>query len=186
MIDVPNLVAGFVAGIITSLLFWIPDRVRAKREQYETALADWAVAAKSFELMFWAKGTAAADFYEKGRSYPLDRWRAILGPDQGFQLLEDVENALHGIEFWSGDDASQTIEMDASSREQNRAQAVATYRTARVQFANFSRRLQSDSYTKVIAAEERKQKRRDLRRHPIRTIKRLIQNRRIRKKYAPK
>jgi hypothetical protein len=43
MIDWPNALVGFVLGVVASLLFWIPDRIRAGRQRQDELWESWKV-----------------------------------------------------------------------------------------------------------------------------------------------
>jgi hypothetical protein len=53
MIDWPNAVTGFGSGVLTTLMFWIPGRIRAKRERRRDIWEEWKVAMRDLEFVAW-------------------------------------------------------------------------------------------------------------------------------------
>src|SRR3712207_6273737 len=91
-IDWPNALVGFALGFLASLPLWLIDRRRSARERQRDAWDAWKGVAKEIELLTYRPETTAGDLYLARVKYPIDSWRAILGPDT-FRLLEAVESA---------------------------------------------------------------------------------------------
>ncbi|CAN5123953.1 hypothetical protein BH11ACT5_BH11ACT5_02600 [soil metagenome] len=168
MIDWPNALVGFILGVACTVVVWVIDHGREKAQRRDDAMDEWKTAAKQIELLTYKRETTAGDLYLERVRYPVDRWRAILGPDAGFRLLDNLEGAYQNTE------GTLKLYVENETEEAHlRFQAAAQERQqALVAFANFSRRLQSSGYHEVVTAEQRRQIRRDYLRHPIRTWKR--------------
>lgn len=172
MIDWPNLLAGFLLGLVPTLLLWWNDHRQSQRARTEDARVAWMGAARDIELGARPESTAG-DIFLLRTKYPIDRWRSILGPDD-FRALERLESAYQQVEFRveQAEKAGRTPESIARIDA-----ALLERRDAYVEFANLSRRMQSASYHEVVTAEERARTRRDYLRHPIRTWRRERRNR---------
>ncbi|WP_133832919.1 hypothetical protein [Arthrobacter sp. AG258] len=169
MIDWPNALTGFGFGVFTTLMFWIPDRLRAKRERRRDIWEQWKVAMRDLEFVAWRPETRSADFHIARSRYPIDHWRKILNDREGFVLLEQLETSYPSVEHFS-----QQFAADPSARnEQLFRSAEARWQEARVAFANYCRNALSEGYTDMIRREEGQQIRRDLLRHPFKSTQRL-------------
>lgn len=162
LLDWPNLIAGFVLGVLGTLPFRRRDLKRAKAEAVRAAREGWAKAAKRIELATWQPTTTAGDLYVLRTQYEVDYWRSLLGP-KDFKLLERLETAYQAVER-------------EPTQERLKQQTE-----ARLAFANMSRRMQSQSYNEIVRAEERQRIRADYRRHPLRTWKRERRSKRMRR-----
>ena len=177
MIDWPNALVGFALGVVATLLFWIPDRIRAGRQRRAETWESWKVAMKDLELLMWKPETRGADVYVARTRYPIDLWRAVLDDREGFMLLERAEGAYPSIEHYASRFAS-----DPSPENNTRfLRAQDEWQAGRVAFANYSRNAQSEGYHQLVQREERQKNRRDLLRHPIKTMRRIRHNARMRK-----
>lgn len=169
MIDWPNALAGFGFGVLTTLMFWIPDRIRAARERRRDLWEAWKVAMKDLELLSWKPETRGVDFHIARSRYPIDHWRSVLPEREGFILLEQLEGSYPAVEHFANQFAA-----DRSGISEERFRwAERRWSDARVAFANYSRKAQSSGYTELIQREERQQIRRDLFRHPFKEVQRL-------------
>lgn len=174
MIDVPNLLIGFVLGFLVALLFWLLDRGHAKEQRKLDTLDSWMSVAQSVELLIHLPTTTAWDVHEATVRYPIDRWRGIVGGD-GFRLLEQLKVAMGAFEKHA-----QPLQ-NGISTEHERARferARAERRDAEVAFANFVRKSKSADYNRIAMKEERSRLRKDYRSHPFSTWKREKQRRR--------
>lgn len=169
MIDWPNALIGFVFGILATLIFWIPDRKRAKRERRLDMWEEWKVAMRDLELVAWKPETRTADFHIARNRYPIDHWRKVLPDREGFILLEQLETSYGSVEHFGKEFAADPS--DTNTERFRRAER--TWCDARVAFANYSRRAQSNGYTEVVLREERQGIRRDLLHHPFKAMQRL-------------
>lgn len=165
MIDWPNALVGFILGVACTAVVWIIDHRRERTQRRADAMDEWKTAAKQIELLTYRQETTSGDLYLERVKYPVDRWRAVLGPDAGFRLLDKLESAYGNTE------GMLRIYVENETEEAHlRFQAAAEERKqALVAFANFSRRLQSSGYHEVVTAEQSRQVRRDYLRHPVRT-----------------
>lgn len=162
MLDWPNLIAGFILGVLGTLAFWLPDKARAKRHAEREARASWSVAAKQIELAAWQSATTSADLYRLRVQFPIDHWRLVLGGED-FQKLEALENAYFFF--------------DHKPTEANAERLKA----ARIEFSNVARSMQSEDYAEALFTEDRKRIRRDYLSHPIRTWMRERHDKRARR-----
>jgi hypothetical protein len=172
MIDWPNALVGFGFGVLTTLMFWIPDRRRAKGERRRDLWEEWRVAMKDLELVAWKKETRSADFHIAVSRYPIDHWRTVLLEREGFILLEQLEHSYPAVEHFG---YAFTADPSDVNEERFRA-AERRWSDARVAFANYSRREQSRGYTQMVLREERQQIWRDFPRHPFKAAQRLRLN----------
>lgn len=183
MIDFPNLIAGFVLGLVPTLLLWWADHSKQKKEREQAAFDSWKGVAKEIELLLFDKSTTSMTVYQVRSRYPIDTWRSVLGPEP-FRALEAVENALLATEhmpapsqlFYFGGESPPETDADRQRRAiwERKRQAV-------IAFTNMSRAMQDESYQEVLDKERKAQLSADYRRHPIRTWKRERHNRRMRK-----
>lgn len=178
MIDWPNALAGFVFGVLTTLMFWIPDRIRATRERRRDLWEEWKVAMKDLELVAWKPETRGGDFYVARSRYPIDHWRAVLPEREGFILLEQLEGSYPAVEHFGKQYVADPS--DSVNAERFR-QAERRWNDARAAFANYSRKAQSIGYTQLVQREERQETRRYLLRHPFKAIQRMRLNAQRRK-----
>ena len=179
MIDWPNALVGFVLGVAATLLFWIPDRIRAGRQRQDELWESWKVAMKDLEILMWNPETRAGDIYVARTRYPIDLWRTILKERDGFLLLERAEGAYASVEHFGNE-----FSADASSEESARfLLAQSEWASARVAFTNYSRNAHSEGYDQLVRREERQRNRRDLLQHPIKTTRRLRHNSSMRKSH---
>ena len=177
MIDWPNALVGFALGVAATLLFWIPDRIRAGRLRQDEFWESWKVAMKDLEILMWNPETRAGDIYVARTRYPIDLWRTVLKEREGFLLLERAEGAYATVEHFGDQSPS-----DASSEKRERFQlAQSEWASARVAFANYSRNAQSEGYDQLVRREERQRNRREFLQHPIKTTRRLRHNSSMRK-----
>lgn len=169
MIDWPNALTGFAFGVLTTLMFWIPDRIRAKRERQRDIWEDWKLAMRDLEFIAWKPETRSAEFHVSRSRYPIEHWRSVLSDREGFVLLEQLEAAYPQVEHFG----KQLVTDPSASNEQRFRAAETGWAEARIAFANYSRRALSKGYTEVVRREERQQIRRDFLRHPIKAMRRL-------------
>ncbi|WP_404502484.1 hypothetical protein [Arthrobacter sp. GAS37] len=132
---------------------------------------------KDLELVAWKPETRSADFHVAVSRYRIDHWRTVLPELEGFILLEQLEHSYPAVEQFGNELAANPSDIN---EERFRA-AQRRWSDARVAFANYSRNAQSSGYTQMVLREERQQFRRDLLRHPFRTVHRLRLNARERK-----
>lgn len=177
MIDWPNALAGFGFGVLTTLMFWIPDRIRATRQRRADLWETWKVAMKELELLALKPGTRGADFYVARSRYPVDDWRTDLPEREGFILLEQLQGSYPAVEHF----ANQFAAEPSDSNSERFAQAERRWNDARIAFVNYSRKAQSSGYTQLVRREERQQVLRDLLRHPFKAIQSLRLNAQVRK-----
>jgi hypothetical protein len=177
MINWPELLIGLVLGVLATLVFWLIDRAHARRQRKQDAEDAWRGVAKEIELLIFKLDTRVSDIDAARARYPIDTWRAILGPDS-FRLLEQLENAYGTSERFVRlmNETGQTPELleKLRSAELKRIEAIQT-------FANFSREAQSRAYENVVTTEERDRTRRAFMRRPIATWKRERHNKEVRK-----
>lgn len=183
MIDWPNLIAGFLLGLVPTLVLWWADHSKQKEERRREALDAWRGLAKEIELLLYRPDTTSMTIYTARSRHPIDTWRAVLGPEP-FRTLEELERAYVTAENMPGlspqlvfhTDNRPDSPMDRQRRavRENRKQVI-------VKFANMSRRMQDEAYNRVTDKEERQRLRADYFRHPFRTWKRERYNRRVRK-----
>lgn len=177
MIDWPNALAGFGFGVVTTLMFWIPDRIRATRERRRDLWEAWKVAMRDLELVAWKPETGSDDFHIARSRYPIDHWRAVLPDREGFILLEQLETSYPSVEHFHKQFAADP----SDSNEERFRRAERRWIEARVAFANYSRNAQSSGYNQLVLREERQEIRRELFRHPSKAIQRLRLNAQMRK-----
>lgn len=168
MIDWPNALAGFGFGVLTTLMFWIPDRIRAKRERRRDVWEEWKVAMRDLELVAWKPETRSADFHVARCRYPVDHWRTILPDREGFILLERLETSYPSVEHFYQQFAAEPSEVNTERFRR----AESAWIEARVAFANYSRRAQASGYTQMVLREERQELWRDFFRHPVQAMRR--------------
>jgi hypothetical protein len=144
-------------------MFWIPDRIRAKRQRHAEMWEEWKVAMKDIELLTWKPETRNRDIYVARTRYPLDLWRSVLKEREGFQLLERLEAAYSTIEYFADKRSSNPPSATYFQFEQ----AETAWNDARVAFANYSRRSQSKGYTELLRREERRETIRKFLRNPL-------------------
>lgn len=178
MIDWPNLIAGFILGVVASLGFLIWDRRHERAKEKAEARSEWLSAASEIELVLWNQETTSTSLYSVVTRLPLERWRRLLGPDD-FRALERVQGAYASIEGF----AARATD-DAGIRRF--AQAAEELRASRIDFANLVRMSKSEEYTQLMDREERQKVRKNYRQHPIKTWKRERHNRRVRREHEAK
>lgn len=181
MIDYPNLIAGFLLGLVPTGLLWWADHAKHKRERRQEALDSWRGLAKEIELLLFAPDTTWKTIYMARSRHPIDTWRSILGPEP-FRTLEEVERAFTAVEhmpvplqlfIFTEDDSPETED------DRQRRVIVERKRRAIVAFSNMSRSMQDEAYQEVIHKEERARVRAAYWRHPLRTWRRERHNRRM-------
>ncbi|WP_415853475.1 hypothetical protein [Sinomonas sp. G460-2] len=173
MIDWPNALVGFGSGVLTTVMFWIPDRIRATRQRRDEIWESWKIAMKDIELLMWRRETRTRDIYEARSRYPIDHWRSVLKEPEGFTLLEQVEAAYSSVEHFAN-------LLAVGGTPENRARFVraeSDWNAARTALSNYSRRAQSESYQQLLRREDGRRIRRQVLREPITTIRRLIRMR---------
>jgi hypothetical protein len=104
VIDVPNLIAGFVLGVIGSLPFWWHDRAKRLAE----VGASWTRAALGLEGLVLAPDTRGADLRAATAVLPLDNWRGEIS-SPGFELLESLQVSFDTTEFLARRHAEATL-----------------------------------------------------------------------------
>lgn len=177
MIDWPNALVGFAMGVAATLMFWIPDRIRAGRQRQEEVWESWKVAMKVLELLMWNPRMRSGDIYVARTRYPIDLWRSILKEREGFFLLERAEGAYASVEHFG-----RALTANSPSEQQARfLEAQGEWSSARVAFANYSRNAQTEGYDQLVRREERQRNRREFVQHPVETARRLRHNSRMRK-----
>ncbi|MBF4616298.1 hypothetical protein [Curtobacterium sp. VKM Ac-1376] len=167
MIDWPNLIAGFLLGLVPAGIGWFLDR----RKLREDIGQQWLAVARGLELAAWKVDVTAAALHTEQAGHPIDRWREQVG-GPGFQLLDVMAGALQSYEAWA---FHPTREGD----DRRAADALQLFIRSRVEFANWVRRESSASYTRVVKREEGTRLRHDFVRHPWKTWRRTSRNRRI-------
>lgn len=163
MIDWPNALTGFCFGVVTTLMFWIPDRIQAKRQRRAEMWETWKVAMKEIELLTFRPETRSRDIYVARTRYPIDLWRTVLKERDGFQILERLEVAYSTVERFA--EKRSTNPPSASYFEFE--QAETDWNDARIAFANYSRGAQSKGYTELVHREERQETMRKFLHNPI-------------------
>jgi len=78
LIDGPNLIAGFVIGLVPTAILWILDRRRSHRQRVLDASTEWMRAAKEIELAAGQPTASAASLCLVRVKHPVDLWRSIL------------------------------------------------------------------------------------------------------------
>lgn len=156
MIDWPNALTGFCFGVVTTLIFWIPDRIRAKRQRRAEMWEAWKVAMKDIELLTWNPETRNRDIY-------IDHWRTVLKERDGFQLLERLEMAYSTVEYL----AEKRSTKPPSATYLQFEQAETAWDEARIAFANYSRGAQSKGYAELLRKEERRETTQKFLRNPL-------------------
>lgn len=178
-LDWPNLIVGGLIGAVlgagVTVLFWLVDRARARRTRIDDARDEWERAAQRIESVILLKASTAADVYRTVAEYPIDRWRRVLGPHD-FRVLENVQRVYVLLE--STAEVMKSDPQNPVARRQFRS-VEGAWRTACVEFVNMARTMRAESYNEVTAAEARAEFWRDMRRHPISTIRRERHNRRV-------
>lgn len=172
MIDWPNLIAGFILGVIASLAFLLWDRRHERRKEKDEARSEWLSAASEIDLVLWKSETTSGTLHTVVTRLPLERWRRLLGPDD-FRALERVQNAYAGVELWSPRAAEDEAAM------QRFVQAADELRAARTEFVNRVRMQKATDYLRVVGDEFRQATLGEYRQHPIETWKRVRHNRRV-------
>ena len=167
MIDWPNALTGFCFGVVTTLMFWIPDRIRAIRQRHAELWESWKVAMKEIELLTWKPETRNRDIYIARTRYPIDLWRTVLKEREGFHLLEQLEMAYSTVEHFA---EKRSIKPPTASYLEFE-QAETFWNDSRIAFANYSRGAQSKGYSELVQREQRRQFRRDFLRNPIRAVR---------------
>lgn len=104
MIDVPNLIAGFVLGLLGSFPFWWHDR----RRRLDEVDASWTRAALGLQDLVLAPETRGADLRRETADLPLDNWRSQIA-SPGFALLESLQVSMDTTEFLAGRHAEATL-----------------------------------------------------------------------------
>lgn len=170
VIDFPNLIAGFILGLVP-LGF---ERWNARRVRRRTARTEWIAAARELEPLVWRKDLTTAELTAASRALPLDRWRADAGPD-GFRELEAFEGTLGVLEAM--EDARAAVPFSAVQWKA----AYDALTSARVAFANWSRRASSAEYNAIIQRESQTELRRNMLRHPWRTVRLVRRNTKARR-----
>lgn len=178
MIDWSNALAGFGFGVLTTLMFWIPDRIRETRERRRDLWEAWKVAMKDLELVAWKPETRSVDFHIARSRYPIDHWRAVLPEREGFILLEQLEGSYPSVEHFGNQFAADPLDEVIADRFRR---SERTWSDARVAFANYSRKAQSSGYTQLVRREERQENRRYLLQHPFKALQRMRLNAQRRK-----
>ena len=163
MIDWPNALIGFCFGVVTTLMFWIPDRIRAKRQRHAEMWEAWKVAMKDIEVLTWKPETRNRDIYLARTRHPLDLWRTVLKERDGFQLLERLERAYSTMEYI----AEKRSANPPSATYFQFEQAETAWNDARIAFANYSRGAQSRGYAELLRREERRETMRKFLRNPL-------------------
>jgi hypothetical protein len=182
VIDFPNLIAGFLLGLVPTGLLWWADHAKHRRERRQEALDAWRGVAKEIELLLFAPDTTWKTIYTARSRHPIDTWRAILGPEP-FLALEEVERAFTAVEHMPAPSRFFIFEEDTTPEtesDRQRRAIVEQKRRAVIGFSNMSRAMQDEAYQEVIHKEERDRLRVDYRRHPFRTWKRERHNKRMR------
>lgn len=177
MIDWPNALAGFVFGVLTTLMFWIPDRIRATRQRRRDLWEEWKVAMQELELVAFKPETRGIDFHIARSRFPVDHWRAVLPEREGFILLEKLEGSYPSVEHFGNQFAADPSDINAERFRR----AERTWNDARIAFINYSRKARSIGYHELVEREKRRETRRDLLRHPFKAIQRMRLNARRRK-----
>lgn len=171
MIDWPNLIAGFLLGLVPSVVILIVERRHDRAKTREEVEAEWIAAATELLRETWQDDASSGSLWKAAAGLPLDRWRRVLGPDD-FVAFERVHNAFATVESASGH------AFDEAGR-QRLAQAAEHLRIARMEFHNRVALARDEAYNRNVEREERAKVRQDYRQHPIQTWKRQRHNRRV-------
>lgn len=168
MIDWPNALTGFCFGVVTTLIFWIPDRIRAKRQRHAEMWEAWKVAMKDIELLTRKPETRSEDIYVARTRHPIDLWRTVLNERDGFELLERLEKAYSTFEYFTKRRSTNPPSTTYFQFEQ----AETAWNEARTAFVNYSRGAQSKGYMELLRREERRETIRKFLRNPFRGFRR--------------
>lgn len=183
MIDWPNLIAGFLLGLVPTGLLWWADHSKQKENRRQEVLDSWRGLAKEIELLLYQPDTTSMTIYTARSRHPIDTWRAVLGPEP-FRTLEELERAYATAENMPGLSPQLVFQTDnrPESAMDRQRRAVWENRTqVSMKFANMSRRMQDEAYQVVTEKERRQKLRADYLRHPFKTWNRERHNKRIRK-----
>lgn len=175
MIDWPNLIAGFILGVVASLGFLIWDRSHERAKTRLEARSAWITAATEVVRISWQPDASSGSVYKATASLPVDHWRRILGPDD-FVALERMHNAFATVE-------AQSLHATDEAGRQRLAEAQEHLRRARNDFSDRVHFARGDEHTSLIDREHKRKVRRDYRQHPIITWKRERHNRRVRQEH---
>jgi hypothetical protein len=108
-VDWLDLLIGFALGVAGTLLFWIPDRRRARR----ATEAEWTRAARQIEVLVLDPQTRGGALRTLTQSMPIDHWRSQLGPSD-FRLLEKLEGAYWRAQHAAGGHAEKARDFYAA------------------------------------------------------------------------
>lgn len=103
--DIPNLLAGALAGFLLSLPFFFHERREREREVGIT----WTKDLRQFESALALPTTRAQDVHEYFSTIPVDHYRRVLGPADS-RLVEDLQNAYWAAEKGAADHVAATKE----------------------------------------------------------------------------
>lgn len=88
-LDWPNLLVGFLFGVVGTIPFWLVERQHARA----AVAAQWTRATRRIETLLWNDQTRAVDLLNLTEELPIDHWRTSLGPND-FRVLERLQNSL--------------------------------------------------------------------------------------------
>jgi hypothetical protein len=165
VLDWMNLAAGSVFGFLLGLIPWVVDRVRARRESRENAHSEWAAAAEQLSQHSRKKKISYLDFKSARLTYPIDRWRRVLGPED-FMAVERVEAELLMTDGWSllkKTHSGRGFDEESKRIESKREVAI-------VRLANVADRLHDEVDAQVNRLQFRALQRKALR-HPIQAFR---------------
>ena len=154
MIDWPNLIAGFVLGLVPTGIGWL----RSRKKLREDLGHQWLAAARELEIVSWRPDLTSGALHAAQVGYPLDHWRGVVG-GSGFVLFDQMSGALQNAEGMSA-----PVRTAADAERAN--VAVQRFHEARIAFANWVRGESSQDYSKVVTRERQAQYRRAFVRHP--------------------
>ncbi|WP_306232536.1 hypothetical protein [Agrococcus beijingensis] len=164
----PDALVGVVGSGVVGGAVWLARLPFRRRRERADALAEWIPAARQLELAIFARDATSASVHRAWIGYPIDRWRAILGPDMGFRQFDAAKGAL------------QTVEM-LYERGRLTEAALEEHRLARSAFANRIRGLSSEANAANVRREQRASLRRDCLKRPLATWRRERHNARMRR-----
>ena len=89
MIDWPNLIAGFVLGLVPTGIGWL----RSRKKLREDLGHQWLAAARELEIVAGRPDLTSGALHAAQVGYPVDHWRGIVG-GSGFVLFDQMSRAL--------------------------------------------------------------------------------------------
>jgi hypothetical protein len=75
MIDWPNLIAGFLLGLVPASIGWFLERRKLRADIAQ----QWLAVAGGLELAAWKRDVTAAALHTEQAGHPIDCWREQVG-----------------------------------------------------------------------------------------------------------